>query len=212
MIYKDNQQGRSMIEVMGYMAAVMAVVAGISKLVANTYSEYKLSQANIQLAELAGAILKSSAVEVNYNNIVKMVNGKSSDAYLNKEGLKLIPKSYKVVKTGSGNKIYNVFGGEVKVGVPNSGEEAKDKFYISFEGLDREQCIEMAMKEWHTNKVVDLYSMVVNNNYWYWPIYASSTAGASQLPATRSASAGKSVDDLGQCNKESGNLIMWVFN
>lgn len=212
MIYKDTQSGRSMVEVMGYMAAVMAIVAGISKLITGAYSEYKISKASVQLADLAGSILKSSTVDVNYENIVNMVNGKTKDSRLNKEGRKLIPTTYKVVGGADGNKIYNVFGGEVKVGVPNSGEEAKDKFYISFEGLDREQCIEMAMKEWHTNKVVDLYSMVVNNNYWYWPIYASSTAGASQLPATRSALAGKSVDDLGQCNKESGNLIMWVFN
>ena len=212
MIYKDTQSGRSMVEVMGYMAAVMAIVAGISKLITGAYSEYKISKASVQLADLAGSILKSSTVDVNYENIVNMVNGKTKDSRLNKEGRKLIRTTYKVVGGADGNKIYNAFGGEVKVGVPNSGEEAKDKFYISFEGLDREQCIEMAMKEWHTNKVVDLYSMVVNNNYWYWPIYASSTAGASQLPATRSALAGKSVDDLGQCNKESGNLIMWVFN
>ena len=33
MIYKDTQSGRSMVEVMGYMAAVMAIVAGISKLI-----------------------------------------------------------------------------------------------------------------------------------------------------------------------------------
>lgn len=211
MSYQDNQQGRSMIEVMGYMAAVMAIVAGVSKIVSNTYSEYKLSQANVQLSELAGAILKSSAVEANYKNIVNMVNGKSS-ATLNKEGLKLIPKSYKVVKTSSGNKIFNVFGGEVKVGIPNNAEEAKDKFYISFAGLDREQCIEMAMKEWHTNKVVDLYSMIVNGNYWYWPVYAEATNGVSELPATRSVLAGKDVNDNGQCNKNSGNLIMWVFN
>ena len=72
MIYKDTQSGRSMVEVMGYMAAVMAIVAGISKLITGAYSEYKISKASVQLADLAGSILKSSTVDVNYENIVNM--------------------------------------------------------------------------------------------------------------------------------------------
>ncbi len=212
MIYKDTQSGRSMVEVMGYMAAVMAIVAGISKLITGAYSEYKISKANIQLADLAGSILKSSTVDVNYENIVNMVNGKSKDTRLNKEGRKLIPTTYKVVGGASGNKIYNAFGGEVTIGIPPVASGTKDKFYIQFAGLSREQCIEMGMKEWQNNKTVDLYAIVINNkNYWYWPIYKSESTG-NTLPTTRSALAGKSVNDSGQCNLETGNIIMWIFN
>lgn len=208
MIYKDTQSGRSMVEVMGYMAAVMAIVAGISKLITRAYSEYKISKASVQLADLAGSILKSSTVDVNYENIVNMVNGKTKDSRLNKEGRKLIPTTYKVVGGADGNKIYNAFGGEVTIGT----NDTKDKFYIKFEGLSREQCIEMGMKEWQNNRTVDLDSIVINGNYWYWPIYASATANTFQLPTTRSALAGKKVDDPGQCNLETGNIIMWIFN
>ena len=54
--------------------------------------------------------------------------------------------------------------------------------------------------------------MKCRGNYWYWPIYASVTANTFQLPTTRSALAGKKVDDPGQCNLETGNIIMWIFN
>lgn len=212
MIYKDTQSGRSMVEVMGYMAAVMAIVAGISKLITGAYSEYKISKASVQLADLAGSILKSSTVDVNYENIVNMVNGKTKNSRLNKEGRKLIPTTYKVVGGTDGNKIYNAFGGEVTIGIPEDALTSKDKFYIKFEGLSREQCIEMGMKEWQNNKTVDLDSIVINGKHWYWPIYASATANTFQLPTTRSALAGKEVDDSGQCNLETGNIIMWIFN
>lgn len=211
MIYKNSQSGRSMIEVMGYMAAVMAVVAGISKLLSGVYAEYKISKGSIQLAELAGAITKSSAIDANYTTIIGQIKGTDNDEKLNEEGRKLIPTSYRVVADTDGKikTIKNVFGGEVQIGIPPE----EGKFSITFEGLTREQCVEMAMKEWEHNKIVDLDSIIINNTYhWYWPIYSSSTPGAYQLPTTRSALTGKSADDMGQCSNDKGNTIMWVFN
>lgn len=207
MMYENSQSGRSMIEVMGYMAAVMAVVAGISKIITGAYAEYKISKGSIQLAELAAAIVKSSTIDANYQQIYQQINGLSSNSKLNAEGRKLIPTSYKVT-TGTNGKvsIKNVFGGNVTISLPDP-----NKFAITFEGLTREQCIEMAMKEWEHNKTVDLDSIVINTkNYWYWPVYGNS--GGNSLPTTRSALTGKSVDDMGQCNLEKGNSIMWVFN
>lgn len=212
MMYENSQSGRSMIEVMGYMAAVMAVVAGISKIITGAYAEYKISKGSIQLAELAAAIVKSSTIYAGYDEVVKQIKGEmkgNSADKLNAEGRKLIPTSYKVT-TGTDGKVSlkNVFGGNVTISVPDA-----NKFAITFEGLTREQCVEMAMKEWEQNKTVDLDSIVINTkHYWYWPIYTSSTPGTYQLPTTRSALTGKSVDDMGQCNLEKGNSIMWVFN
>ena len=132
------------------------------------------------------------------------------DKKLNEEGRKLIPTSYRVVANTDGTikAIKNVFGGEVQIGIPEEG-----KFSITFEGLTREQCVEMAMKEWEHNKIVDLDSIIINGTYhWYWPIYSSSTPGAYQLPTTRSALTGKDLEDKGQCSKDKGNNITWVFN
>lgn len=210
MMYENSQSGRSMIEVMGYMAAVMAVVAGISKLLSGVYAEYKISKGSIQLAELAGAITKSSAIDANYTTIIGQIKGTDNDKKLNEEGRKLIPTSYRVVANTDGTikAIKNVFGGEVQIGIPEEG-----KFSITFEGLTREQCVEMAMKEWEHNKIVDLDSIIINGTYhWYWPIYSSSTPGAYQLPTTRSALTGKDLEDKGQCSKDKGNNITWVFN
>lgn len=212
-----TQSGRSMIEVMGYMAAVMAVIAGVSKIITGSYNQYKLSKASIQVSDLAGAIVKASAVSASYVETVDMINGKSENDTLNKEGLKIIPSSFRVVKGSSGNSIYHAFGGEVTLGHPPYENEHHtccdlNKFYIKFENLTREQCIELGMKEWINNKIVDLYGIDINGNKWAWPIYADTTSGISALPTKRSALAGKDLNDEGQCKPGKSNSIMWIFN
>lgn len=210
--YKNTQSGRSMIEVIGYMGAVMAIVAGISKIISGAYNEYKLSQSVIQISDLSGAIVKASAVSASYVETVDMINGKSENDTLNKEGLKIIPSSFRVVKGSSGNSIYHAFGGRVNISVPDDADS--NQFAITFEGLTRDQCIELGMKNWERNTISDLYSIVINNQYhWFWPIYTTIGSEDFTLPTKRSALTGVSADDNGQCNKpRNTNQIMWVFN
>lgn len=201
-----TQSGRSMIEVMGYMAVVMAVIAGVSKIITGSYNQYKLSKASIQVSDLASVIVKASTVDPNYDDTVDAI----------KQGTnKLLPSSFKM---DSNKKIYHAFGGEVTLGHPPYENEHHtccdlNKFYIKFENLTREQCIELGMKEWINNKIVDLYGIDINGNKWAWPIYADTTSGISALPTKRSALAGKDLNDDGQCNKPGkSNSIMWIFN
>ena len=193
-----TQSGRSMIEVMGYMAAVMAVIAGVSKIITGSYNQYKLSKASIQVSDLASVIVKASTVDPNYDDTVDAIK-KGTDI-----GRRLLPSSFKM---DNDKKIYHAFGGEATLGILN------DKFTITFTGLTREQCIELGMKEWINNKIVDLYGIDINGNQWAWQIYADTTSGISALPTKRSALAGKDLNDNGQCNKPGkSNSIMWIFN
>ena len=193
-----TQSGRSMIEVMGYMAAVMAVIAGVSKIITGSYNQYKLSKASIQVSDLASVIVKASTVDPNYDDTVDAIKQGTN------KGRRLLPSSFKM---DNNKKIYHAFGGEATLGVLN------DKFTITFTGLTREQCIELGMKEWINNKIVDLYGIDINGNKWTWPIYADTTSGISALPTKRSALAGKDLNDEGQCNKPGkSNSIMWIFN
>lgn len=193
-----TQSGRSMIEVMGYMAAVMAVIAGVSKIITGSYNQYKLSKASIQVSDLASVIVKASTVDPNYDDTVDAIK-QGTDI-----GRRLLPSSFKM---DNDKKIYHAFGGEATLGILN------DKFTITFTGLTREQCIELGMKEWINNKIVDLYGIDINGNQWAWPIYADTTSGISALPTKRSALAGKDLNDNGQCNKPGkSNSIMWIFN
>lgn len=184
------EKGRSMVEMMGYMAVVMTVVVAVGKMVTNVFNEHKYSQASLQLGDLAGAISKAGAMEKDYSEV---------------NFSKFIPTSFRV----AGNKIFHVFGGEVDINAVN-GEP--DKFSITFKGLRRRQCIELGMKEWRQNQNVDLYSIGVNNTFLYWPVYKSSLEPETSLPMTRIKLAGKGENEEGLCNLATGNTITWIFN
>lgn len=222
---KNTQAGRSMIEVMGYMTVGMVLIIGIAKVVTGAYSDYKISQASIQLSDFAGTIVKASAADANYSEVVNVINGLKPDGSAGqddlekKERLRLIPKSFRLITAT--NKIYNVFGGEVTVSVVSAEEGNQYKngsqFAIQFDGLDREQCIALMTKEWINNRVVDLFSIVLNGTYyWYWPLYSpDSTNNEYELPVKMidiagSGEASGTSDGNGLCGDD--NNILWIFN
>lgn len=218
MINRNNENGRSMVELMGYMGVTIAVVAGIGHLVANAFDNYKYSKAYIQLTDLAGGIVRAAAVDADYANVVSMVND-----ITNAEGQRIIPASF----GRTANGLVNAFGGRVTISLPpetgvildegvmhdDGSVTHSDKFAISFEGLSRKQCIEMAMKDWDNNHNIDLYAIIINtNNYWYWPVYTQGSTDDNTLPVKRSAVTGTGSGDLGQCDQATDNVIMWLFN
>ncbi len=198
MRYREDA-GRSMVEVIGYISVLMVITASIGKMVTNAYSDYKMSKATLQVTELAGAISKAGAIDVNYDEVVNMINGDASLSDVKKaEGLKFIPTSFR----HNGHKIYHAFGGVVEVSASNN------KFSFTFTKLERNQCIELAVKDWSKDRFADLYSIQINtHDTLYWPVYSGSSDNA--LPVTRAIAAG--VTDNGLCDQAS-NSITWTFN
>ena len=205
--YKNSQAGRSMVEVMGYMVVSMFLIAGVAKIVAGAYGEYKLSQAVIQLSDLAGVIVRVSAADSSYEATVNLLRSGSAEAK------RLVPKSYRY--DSSAGKIYNVFGGEVQISVPINPirtDHGGDQFAIQYFGLDKEQCIALMTKEWINNRVVDLYAIALNNsNYWFWPIYHPDQYLAEHTLPVQVIEVAGTGDGDGLC-AESNNNILWVFN
>ena len=218
-ITKKYESGRSMVEMIGYMAVIITVTASIGQLVYKAFGEYKFSKASMQVTELANAITKAGAIEANYGRIVDMINGESSVAADNEEGVRMIPSSFKV----RGHSIYHAFGGTVTVGTPSAGSaDTSAKFSITFHDLNYKQCVDLALKDWSKNKYVDLDSIFIFKKNeetadgagataaWYWPIYGS-PYGTFALPVKMVDVAGTD-DTPGQCQDNDLNSIMWVFN
>ena len=187
-----NETGRSMVEMLGYMVVVVSIIMAVSKIISSAFEQHKYSQASIQLGELATSITRTAAVDPNYEDLINGINNKNSEA------MKVIPPSFSV----NDGKIYNAFGGEVEINL-----EGTNSFYIEYAGLSRKQCIELAMKNWQQNKVVNLKSITINqNDQWFWPSYQTDD-DCCTLPVTREKVAG--VDDEGQCSED--NTIRWIF-
>lgn len=224
---RTQQSGRSMIEVIGYIAVIMTITMSIGHIISSAFGDYKFSKATVQLTDLANSITKAGAIEENYVGIINMIKGEGDGLtdFQKKEGLKMIPSSYRV----RGRRIFHAFGGEVVIGIPRTEDVSGDastfqnKFYILYYNLNRNQCIEMAMKDWMQNKYADLYAVIINGRSgaaWYWPAYTDMSRGSvvcigkeCTLPVRRSMVAGTSTDeDDGQCKDNNSNTIMWVFN
>ena len=199
MMYKDNEKGRSMLEMMGYMAAVMSLIAGISKMIVGAYGDYKMGEGVRQVSELSDVISKFVVVEGNADIIEK----------INANPKKYLPESYRVVN----GEILHTFGGKVEI----KNIAGKRRFSILFHELNEEQCIELAMKDWQINRVSDLYSMSIDLDQYLWGIYVancdetdedSEFENSNCLPAkhsnvSESCSLGEGEED---------KTITWEFN
>lgn len=212
---KKTQAGRSMIEMMGYLMVAMGVIIAMGKIVSSAFDNHKYSTASLQLTELVGGMVRSSAIDVDYTEVVNKVNAGDRG---------LIPNSYRVVGSGANTTIYHAFGGKVEVGIFDNNPE---KFYVQFNNLSKKQCIELALKDWRKNQYADLFAVAVNKKYWwYWQAYGTENGSAVNLdsgkcnssricalPVSRVRVTGAKKDDSSaQCMDNRDNTVTWVFN
>lgn len=208
MMCKDTQNGRSMVEMMGYLMVLMGVIIAMGRIVSSAFDNHKYSTASLQLTELINAMVKASAIDYDYSEVVNKIQ--------TADGAKeLAPNTYRVV----GTKIYHAFGGTVSV----STTDDNTKLVVTYNGLSKKQCVELAMKDWRKNQYADLFSVKVNDTYWYWVAYGDKDGSSISLdegecsgtscalPMRRSALTGTG-DVAGQCTDSRSNTITWTFN
>ena len=213
--FNNSERGRSMVEMMGYLAIMMSIIVAIGKIVSNAFDTHKYSTASLQLAELVSSIVKAGAIDVDYGEIITDIKGGENK-------LNLIPSSYR----RAGNKVFHVFGGEVKVDcslIADSGNDKApcsgyrvDQFSVTFDHLSKKQCIELAMKNWGGNQYVDLFALKVNDTFWFWPAYGTDsgddvTSANKIFPVKRALLTG-TTDSNAVCKPSDDNVITWVFN
>ena len=210
MINKNSENGRSMVEMMGYLMVVMGVIISIGRIVSSAFDNHKYSTASLQLTEFVGAMVKASAIDYDYSEVVSKANGAKAK--------ELVPDTYRVVVSGDTAKIYHAFGGTVSVDTVDEGA----KLQVKYEKLSKKQCVELAMKDWSKNQYADLFSLAVNGTTWYWQAYGTSyddegdnltdigegkcSGDTCVFPVRRSALTG------GQCADGLNNTLIWVFN
>ncbi len=227
---KKTQAGRSMIEMMGYLMVAMGVIIAMGKIVSSAFDNHKYSTASLQLSELVGAIVRSSAIDVDYTEVVDKVNGKceKDSTTVTVECAKtIVPNTYRVVPGSNKVSIYHAFGGKVQVDIYNNDPE---KFYVKFLNLSKKQCIELAMKDWRRNQYADLFAVMLPKagSSWYWQAYGNASGNAVNvasgsctggsnptcaLPVSRVMLTGKNKsDNSAQCKDNRENEVMWIFN
>ena len=147
-IYKNEQSGRSMVEMLGVLAiiGVLSVggIAGYSK----AMTKFKINKSMDQISMLVANIRTLFSGQRNYSGL--------SNA--NAISFGIIPGEM----DGGGAVITNAFAGDVTLGTTGVNGNADAGFTIKYEGLGQEACVTMATSDWGSGSSSGLISMTVS--------------------------------------------------
>ena len=164
-IYTNDQNGRSMVEMLGVLAiiGVLSVggIAGYSK----AMTKFKINKSMDQISMLVANIRTLFSGQRNYSGL----NNTNAIAF------GIIPGEM----DGGGSVITNAFSGNVTISTATVNSNADAAFTIKYEGLGQEACVTMATSDWGSGSSSGLVDMTVS---------AASTGGStysgSDLPVS----------------------------
>ena len=142
---KNNEQGRSMVEMLGVLAIIGVLSVGGISGYSKAMAKFKLTKAQDQITMLLMNIRTAFATSPNYD-------GLNNDAAVD---YNIAPGD--MVPSGTKN-INHAFGGAVTVGACDSagGSASTQYFYIQLNKLGREACVSLATSDWGTDGLVSM--------------------------------------------------------
>jgi len=149
--YKNEQTGRSMVEMLGVLAiiGVLSVggIAGYSK----AMSKFKMSKAMDQISMTVANIRTLYSGQRNYAGLTN----------LSANQMGLIPSD---MSGGQATAIItNAFGGNVVITSAPVNGLADMGFSVHFQGLGREQCVALSTADWGSGSGSGLISITASN-------------------------------------------------
>lgn len=146
-LYKNEQSGRSMVEMLGVLAiiGVLSVggIAGYSK----AMTKFKINKSMDQISMLVANIRTLYSGQRNYSGL------DNKNAIL----FGIIPNEM----GNSGSVITNAFAGDVEIKTAAVGTNAAGAFTIKYKGLGQEACVTMATADWGSGSSSGLVQMNV---------------------------------------------------
>lgn len=148
-IYKNEQNGRSMVEMLGVLAiiGVLSVggIAGYSK----AMTKFKINKSMDQISMLVANIRTLFSGQRNYSGLNNA----------NAVSFGIIPNEM----DGGGGVITNAFAGNVTIGTAAVDKgDTNAAFTIKYEGLGQEACVTMATSDWGSGSSSGLVNMSVS--------------------------------------------------
>ena len=188
-LYKSEQSGRSMVEMLGVLAiiGVLSVggIAGYSKAMA----KFKTSKALDQVSTTVANVRTLYSGQPNYSGLTTAIAIKMGAI-----GAEMLsgqsPTSAKVA--------YNAFNGEVTISATTVSGRANAGFTLVFSGLSKEACVQMASSDWGSGSGSGLVSVQAGTA-------TAGTTASGTLPLNLATAAGG-------CNQEGdANKVTWVY-
>ena len=187
---KNDQNGRSMVEMLGVLAIIGVLSVGGISGYSKAMAKYKLTRAQDQIVMLLMNIRTAFATSPNYNGLSDSVAANYN----------LAPSEMVQLVSGTEYSLYSTFGGKVHVGACASGYSAHatangsgtsgNYFYITMTDLGKEACRSLGASDWGADGLMRV-------------LVGSTAKTPTQLPF--------SVSEAGDACGSELNSITWVY-
>lgn len=201
--YKNEQSGRSMVEMLGVLAIIGVLsiggIAGYSKAMA----KFRVNKTLDQISMLVMNIRSLYSGNINYNGLKDKVAIQMG----------IIPKDMLPAGTteSTASAIINAYQGAVSVKAANTGGTDRS-FTVTYTGLTREACVAIATADWGSQAGSGLYAI---------RIAAGSGTGATAKKNVPTFGTGHLIDTLpvtlataaSECKNttDAGNAVQWEY-
>lgn len=184
-LIKNEQSGRSMIEMLGVLAIIGVLSVGGISGYSKAMAKFKLTKAQDQIQMLIMNIRTAFSGSSNYGGL----NNKLAVS-LNIVPGDMIPGGQAgASKVGSKAGLINAFAGAVVLAATGTND---GYFTLSFAGLGKDACTSLASSDWGTDGLISITVNTTTNNQ-------------SKLPLS-------AKDAVSQCDlTESKNKIEWQY-
>lgn len=151
-LYKNEQSGRSMVEMLGVLAIIGVLsiggIAGYSKAMA----KFRVNKTLDQISMLVMNIRSLYSANINYEGLTDKVAIQMG----------IIPRDMLPSGTteATASEIINAYQGSVEIGAANVGGTDRS-FYVTYSGLTREACVAIATADWGSQAGSGLQSISI---------------------------------------------------
>lgn len=188
-LYKSEQSGRSMVEMLGVLAiiGVLSVggIAGYSKAMA----KFKTSKALDQVSTTVANVRTLYSGQPNYSGLTTAIA-----IQMGAIGAEMLSGQ----SPTSASTAYNAFNGSVTISATTVSDRKNAGFELVFSGLSKEACVQMASSDWGSGSGSGLVSVQAG-------AATAGTTAAGTLPLNLATAASG-------CNSEGDtNKVTWVY-
>lgn len=188
-LYKSEQSGRSMVEMLGVLAiiGVLSVggIAGYSKAMA----KFKTSKALDQVSTTVANVRTLYSGQPNYSGLTTAIA-----IQMGAIGAEMLSGQ----SPTSASTAYNAFNGSVTISATTVSGRNNAGFQLVFSGLSKEACVQMASSDWGSGSGSGLVSVQAGSA-------TAGTTAAGTLPLNLATAASG-------CNSEGDtNKVTWVY-
>lgn len=193
-LYKNEQSGRSMVEMLGVLAIIGVLSIGGISGYSKAMAKYRVNKTLDQISMLVMNIRSLFSASVDYADL-------STDIAIQ---MGIIPGDMRDPDNTAA--IVNAYQGSVFVGNPDNDTR---QFYVQYTGLTQEACVALATADWGSQAGSGLVSLAIGpatNKKDEVESFAE-TITVDQMPvglATAASACSSTVDSI-------GNAIQWTY-